>query len=276
MTNEEILDVVKEMIVKDDLTEYKDAIAAKADDFKGEDGTVDMVSISAACLKYALTIKNKTDAKAAKKAAKQANEDTKETFGEVNPDKAVASNDNIQRFFINVGETDGLTRESLKKFVMDNFEGITDDDFTDAYLKDTFSFFELPKDKINGLIDALNGLTIGDREVNVELSEKKPARSGSRGGFGGGRGGFGGRGGSRGGFGGGRGGFGGGRGGFGGGRGGYSSHRDDDRGGYGRRDSFSGDRGGYGHSRGGFGGGRGGFGGGSRGGYSRGGRGGDR
>jgi len=275
MTNEEILDVVKEMIVKDDLTEYKDAIAAKADDFKAEDGTVDMVSISAACLKYALTIKNKTDAKAAKKVAKQADEDTKETFGEVNPDRAVANNDNIQRFFINVGETDGLTKESLKKFVMDNFKGITDDDFTDAYLKDTFSFFELPKDKINGLIDALNGLTIGDREVNVELSEKKPARSGSRGGFGGGRGGFGGGrggfGGGRGGFGGGRGGFGGGRGGFGGGsRGGYSSHRDDDRGGYGRRDGFSGDRGGYGHSS------RGGFGGGSRGGYSRGGRGGDR
>lgn len=251
MTSEEILAVVDEMIVKDDLTEYKDALTKKAEDMKAAGTEIDLNAVCAALIKYTLTIKNKADAKAAKRAAKAAAGDDADSDEQNNDRAADDSTSSVQRFFINVGEHDGLYKEDLMKFVEDNFKDITDDDFSDVYLKDTFSFFELPKAKIEGLIDALNGKELCDREVNVEFSEKKPARSGGRGGFGGGRGGFGG--GSRGGYrGGSRGGFGGGRGGFGGGRGGYSRGGDDRRSSYGDR----GGRGGYGGGRGGYSGGR--------------------
>ncbi len=142
--------------------------------------------------------------------------------------KAVAATDDnstVQRFFINVGEFDGFEdNDSLKKLIMDNVPTVKDTDFTDVFIRDKFSFFELPKTVIDDVMKGLIGKKVGDREVNVELSERKPRSSqGGRGGFGGGRG----------------------RGGFGGGRGGYGHS---DRGGY-----RGGDRGGYGHSdRGGY------------------------
>lgn len=238
MTSEELLAVVDSMVTED-LTEFKDAVTKKQDELKAEEKEMDLVSYCAGLLKYALTIKNKADAKEAKKAAKAEGGDEADSGnagngGDDNDDGRSSSN--VQRFFINVGERDGLNKKDLSDFVEKNFDAsITDDDFSDIYLKDTFSFFELPKDKVNGLIDALKGLSLCGREVNVELSEKK--RSSGRGGFGGGRGGFGG---GRGGFRGGRGGFGGGRGGFGGGyRGGRSYHDDD-------RDSYSDRRPSYG------------------------------
>jgi hypothetical protein len=142
--------------------------------------------------------------------------------------KAVAATDDnstVQRFFINVGEFDGFEdNDSLKKLIMDNVPTVKDTDFTDVFIRDKFSFFELPKTVIDDVMKGLIGKKVGDREVNVELSERKPRSSqGGRGGFGGGHG----------------------RGGFGGGRGGYGHS---DRGGY-----RGGDRGGYGHSdRGGY------------------------
>lgn len=86
-----------------------------------------------------------------------------------------------------------------------------------------FGFVELPEEKAQEAIDAMNGKDFGGRTLTV--NEARPRTEGGRsgGGFGGGRssGGYGG-GGGRGGFGGGRGGSGGGggRGGYGGGRGG--------------------------------------------------------
>ncbi|MFA6861528.1 MAG: DbpA RNA binding domain-containing protein [Bacilli bacterium] len=222
-TKEDILDVMKDMLAQD-LTEYKDAITAKADELKNGTDAIDYESLAAALLKYSESIKAKADKKEEKAS---------------NPDAEAAddSTSTVQRFFINLGDADGLDAESLKDFVCENFKSVVKEDFTDSYVKDTFSFFELPKTKIEGLIDAFSGVKFHDRDVHVELSEKKPQRGGRRGGFGGGRG----------------------RGGFGGGRGGYGHS---DRGGFGRGGYGHSDRGGYGHSD------RGGYGDRDRGGYS--------
>ena len=107
--------------------------------------------------------------------------------------KAVAATDDnstVQRFFINVGEFDGFEdNDSLKKLIMDNVPTVKDTDFTDVFIRDKFSFFELPKTVIDDVMKGLIGKKVGDREVNVELSERKPRSSqGGRGGFGGGHG----------------------------------------------------------------------------------------
>jgi len=100
-------------------------------------------------------------------------------------------NPDAQRFFINLGSFDGLTPSTLIEFVKNNVEGLTTEDFSDSFIKDKFAFFELPKDKADAVLGKMNGLTYNEREVHVELSEKKPASQhrdgGFRGGFRGGR-----------------------------------------------------------------------------------------
>ncbi|MFA6587135.1 MAG: DEAD/DEAH box helicase [Bacilli bacterium] len=191
-------------------------------------------------------------------------------------------NSTTQRLFINVGELDGFEdNDSLKKFIMDAVPSLKDEDFSDVYIRDKFAFVEVPKTSVDEIMKNVVGKMVGEREVHVELSEKKDAsRGGGRGGrsFGGHRGGFGGGYGhsDRGGYGhSDRGGYGhSDRGGFGGGyghsdRGGYGSsgygHSDlggfgggyghSDRGGYGHSDRGGyghSDRGGYGHDNGGY------------------------
>ena len=110
-------------------------------------------------------------------------------------------NPDAQRFFINVGEFDGIDKSTLMDFIVENVTTVSRDDFSDSYTKDKFSFFELPKDKADDVMSLMNaGISRNGREVHVELSEhRRDSRGGgSRGGFsrGGDRGGrpsFGGR-----------------------------------------------------------------------------------
>jgi ATP-dependent RNA helicase DeaD len=236
-----------------DLTDYKTQVANTIAELAGVEGGEKYTSevVTAALMKIIMDAKKKAEEKKAAQEKKEAEQKALMEAGA--PVDAEASENkpesNTQRFFINIGMADDLDEDTLKKFITDNVHSVTDKDFTDVYLKDTFSFFELPKTAADDVLKSLIGLHYGEREVNVELSEKKEHARGGRGGFGGHS----------------RGGFGGSRGGFGGGRGGYGHS---DRGGFGGgRGGFGGSRGGYGHSRGGFGGDRGGFGGRSRGGY---------
>ena len=81
-----------------------------------------------------------------------------------------------QRFFINIGQRDGLTTETLMHFI-EKYSGITKDQFADVYLKDTFSFFELGKEHTELVMEKINNEQFGEREVHVELSEGKASKS---------------------------------------------------------------------------------------------------
>lgn len=195
-----ILDEIKNMVEKGTLDEYVEAIT----NFKNELTSNGTAEIDETRIEAALLRKLCEDETALKSATTNSGSAAQE------------SNSNTQRFFINVGSLDGFDKDSLKNFIIEHCEGVVNDEFTDSFVKDKFSFFELPKTRIDLVMKNLIGLKVNDREVNVELSEKKPHSS--------------------------RGGFGGGRGGFGGGRGGYS-HGRSNCGGYGRDSRDGGSRG---------------------------------
>lgn len=83
------------------------------------------------------------------------------------------ANPNAQRFFINLGEKDGINKVSLMDLIISNYEGLKREDFSDSYTKDTFSFFELPKDYSEQVLEIMNGVNYKGRVISVELSEKK-------------------------------------------------------------------------------------------------------
>ncbi len=93
-------------------------------------------------------------------------------------------NEYAQRFFINVGERDGLNKVMLMEFISDNCPSVNKGMFSDSFTKDTYSFFELPKEVVEEVMSNIIGLQFLGRQVNVELSEKKKAdrNRGSRGG----------------------------------------------------------------------------------------------
>jgi hypothetical protein len=203
----------KDIASKANLTRYEDMFAKVVASVKTVD-TVKDPTETAACVMFVL-LSDAID----ENSNLQAKMD--KTLKAAAADNGDAADDNstVQRFFINLGEADGLEADTLKDFVIKNVPSVKAEDFTDAYLKDTFSFFELPKTVAQEVLDKVNGQMYNEREVHVELSEKKDRSS--RGGFGGHRS-------------------------FGGHGFGHS-----DRGGYGHRIAVvtaTRDRGGYGHS----------------------------
>lgn len=88
-------------------------------------------------------------------------------------EKKFVSNPNAQRFFINVGYLEDLTVKALIEFICKNVPGVTREHFSDVFIREKYSFFELPKEMIDDVLSKLNGLTIKDRPVRVELSEKR-------------------------------------------------------------------------------------------------------
>ena len=83
------------------------------------------------------------------------------------------TNPNNQRFFINIGSVDGLTRDELVKFVCEHASEVAENDFRDVYIKDRFSFFEVGKEKTDDVLSGINGQQFGSRDVRVELSVRK-------------------------------------------------------------------------------------------------------
>jgi ATP-dependent RNA helicase DeaD len=77
-----------------------------------------------------------------------------------------------QRFFINVGFEDGAQDASLKDFIVKNVKGLAVTDFADLYLKGTFSFFELPKDKSDAVIAGLENTNFQGKNVHIEKTER--------------------------------------------------------------------------------------------------------
>ncbi len=137
-----------------------------------------------------------------------------------------------QRFFINLGQMDGMGPGELLKFIASS-TGISGREIGRIDSKEKFAFIEVDARHTDAML-ALKTETIGNRRVSVELAaaparEDRGGRSGGGRGFsrGGDRGGFSGNRGDRGGD---RGGFGGNRGDRGGDRGGFGGNRGNDRG----------------------------------------------
>ncbi len=85
------------------------------------------------------------------------------------------------RMFINLGSMDGLTEESMKKYVSD-VTGITGNEIGRIDVKGVYSFIDLPQDKLAKAMTSFDGEVFQTRKVRVELSgqEAKKKTSGKR------------------------------------------------------------------------------------------------
>ncbi len=92
------------------------------------------------------------------------------------------SGGDFSRFFISVGEKDGLDKVGLLKFL--NRQGLGNYKIGRIDVKHTFSFFEIDENGADEVKHNLNGIEFGNRQIRVELEE---GRSGGKGKKGGGR-----------------------------------------------------------------------------------------
>lgn len=87
---------------------------------------------------------------------------------------------NSQRIFINIGEKDGFDWATLKDLLREK-TSLTNNDFGGVDVKGAFSFFNVSKDKVDGVFAAFEGFSVGDRKVSLELTKKSPDRRGGGG-----------------------------------------------------------------------------------------------
>jgi ATP-dependent RNA helicase DeaD len=95
------------------------------------------------------------------------------------------------RYFANIGEIDGLDKSAMVRLICDT-SGLSNSQVGKIELHRSFSFFEVPTQFSSVVEKKFEGATLGDRPVNIEVSESRPPRgrgerSGDRGGD---RGGF--------------------------------------------------------------------------------------
>ena len=85
------------------------------------------------------------------------------------------------RLFINLGSMDGLTDETMKKYVSE-VTGIAAGEIGRIDVKGVYSFIDLPQDKLPKAMTAFDGEVFQTRKVRVELSgqEAKKKPSGKR------------------------------------------------------------------------------------------------
>ena len=163
------LDELKAMVEKANLDAYIEAITNFKNTLVADGGeTIDDARIEGALLRKVCELEQVASQPASKSSSSRGGR---------------TENSNTQRFFINVGGMDGFDKDTLKDFIIKHCEGVADEQFSDSFVKDSYSFFELPKEMTDLVMKNLIGLKINEREVNVELSNKKPASGGRRGGM---------------------------------------------------------------------------------------------
>lgn len=138
-----------------DLSELEAAISEKAEELN-----VSEVTLAAALLKAAQSSQSERSERKEERAPRH----EKIIFNKI---------DNTQRFFINIGETDGADKKDIMHFLIKYTPGLTEEDFADVYIKDTFSFFEVRDTFKDDIMEKVNNVNYGKREVHVELSERK-------------------------------------------------------------------------------------------------------
>ena len=163
------LDELKAMVEKANLDAYIEAITNFKNTLVADGGeTIDDARIEGALLRKVCELEQVASQPASKSSSSRGERE---------------ENSNTQRFFINVGGMDGFDKDTLKDFIIKHCEGVANEQFSDSFVKDSYSFFELPKEMTDLVMKNLIGLKINEREVNVELSNKKPASGGRRGGM---------------------------------------------------------------------------------------------
>lgn len=87
--------------------------------------------------------------------------------------------ENMTRFFINLGRKDGLTPGKMIALI--NEQEITNNiEIGQIEILDTFSFFELDKNFTDETVDAFTDTSFNGRNVNVEITEKKKRSGGGK------------------------------------------------------------------------------------------------
>lgn len=94
--------------------------------------------------------------------------------------------DGFTRCFINLGKMDDLSKEDLKGLVRTH-RHVTFEQIVNIDILSTYSFFEVPNDKVELVLKELNGLTYKNREISCEIAgsrgssnHKKEGRSHER------------------------------------------------------------------------------------------------
>jgi len=76
-----------------------------------------------------------------------------------------------ERIFINIGEKDGFDWATLKDLLREK-TSLSNDDFGGVDVKGAFSFFNVSKAKVEGVFEAFEGFSVGDRKVSLEVTKK--------------------------------------------------------------------------------------------------------
>ncbi len=79
--------------------------------------------------------------------------------------------DDLAEVFVNVGRKDGVTAADLRATLAER-AGLTDDDVRYVRVKFKHSFVGVPKARCDESLEALNGVTLGDREVLAEPARR--------------------------------------------------------------------------------------------------------
>jgi ATP-dependent RNA helicase DeaD len=81
-----------------------------------------------------------------------------------------SSNYNFKRFFINLGQLDGLKPKTIIDMIND-FTGINNIEIGEIEILKTFSFFEVDSDYADKILFAFKNKFLGKRKISVEVSE---------------------------------------------------------------------------------------------------------
>ncbi len=97
--------------------------------------------------------------------------------------KAVANlrnlDDSTTRFFINIGEREGLNWQSLKDLLRENLN-LTRDEISGVDVKKNFSFFNTDSSEKEKVLNSFNDFNLGGRKVEVEVTKNPGFRGKSK------------------------------------------------------------------------------------------------
>jgi len=101
-------------------------------------------------------------------------------MGDVNKEEIDTSTSNTVRMFINLGKMDNLNKSGLENFIIENAE-VTRNDIENIELFDKFSFFNVPMEKSQILLNSIGGVVYNNRKVAIEMSSGRPKKQNNRG-----------------------------------------------------------------------------------------------